>query len=145
MRTKVMGSRGSRWRAAFVALAMLGATMVTTVVAAAPAQARCDGVGRHLTMTLHDTAGRAIAREIPGAGTCNGNLTYQGRLEDSREDGSCAELHMADDSGSPTFRVVRSCLKAPRTVSFSEPESDGHLWFGLHAAGRQVGRVNFGF
>lgn len=144
MRTSVVGSRGSRWRAALAALAVLGATMVATVVTAAPAQARCEGVSNPVTMVLRNSAGSTIAREITGAGTCNGNLTYSGAVEDSRTDGSCAELHMADDSGSATFRVIRECTTGERT-SFSEGEPDGHLWFGLHAGGYQVGRVNYGF
>jgi hypothetical protein len=144
MRTSVVGSRGSRWRAAFAALAVLGGTLVATVVTAAPAQARCNGVSSPVTMVLRNSAGNAIAREIPSAGTCNGNLTYSGAVEDSRTDGSCAELHIADDSGSPTFRVVRECVTGGRE-SFSEGEADGHLWFGLHAGGYQVGRSNFGF
>ena len=144
MRTSVVGSRGSCWRAVFVAAAMLGATVVTTVVTAAPAQARCNGAGNPVTMVLRDSAGNAIAREIAASGTCNGNRTYTGAVEDSRTDGSCAELHIAHDSASPTFRVVAECTTGGRQ-SFEQSESDGLLWFGLHAAGNQVGRANFGF
>jgi hypothetical protein len=142
MRTSAVGSRRSGWRAALVALAVLGATMATTLVTTAPAHARCDGVNKPVTMILRDAAGNHIAREQPSSGTCNGNRTYTGLLVDPRDDSNCVQLHIAHAQGEDAFKVFFSC---DVSVLFDVAERDGVLWFGLHALGLQVGRRNVGF
>lgn len=137
-------NRRPGWRAVLAVLALTGAPTLVTVSTAAPAQARCNGVNTPVTMVLRNSAGQTIAREIPTSGTCNGNKYYQGAVEDSRTDGSCARLTIFNSSAGGYIDDVTECTTGGRT-SFALQHGDGSMWFELSADGWVVGRSNFGY
>jgi hypothetical protein len=92
-----MTHRLRRLAARFLTISLLAATLlaVDSLTSSNPAEARCAGVNNPIKSTFSYN-GTVRVSEKPVSGTCNGNGTYQGILEDLRGDGYCVSVWFTD-------------------------------------------------
>jgi hypothetical protein len=95
-------------------------------------------------MVLRNAAGTAVAQERVVPGTCNANGLYQGELQDSLTDGSCAFLDIYTAEGGSLFATIVECTTGA-WQPFSVNAGDQDVFFVLRTNSLSVGRRNFGF
>jgi hypothetical protein len=137
--------RRAPWRTALAATTLMLASMLSVVVVAAPAQARCERVNVPITMTLsRPDDGALVASERANSGTCDGLGDYFGRLCDDLVDGQGARLFVYKHEGGALINDWYIGGGGQCTnVSFTE--GDRNAWFVLRVGDLWVPRNSSGF